>query len=91
MIKYPEVHSVESLHRQNIGFVLKLIKMFKYNKIDEFTNSTIPFVMIQTEYCLGGDLDIFINKNKHVDDLFIRFIDILIESIYILHERGFIH
>jgi serine/threonine protein kinase len=65
--------------------------MFKYNKIDEFTNSTIPFVMIQTEYCPGGDLDIFINKNKLDDNLVIRFIDLLIESIYILHERGIIH
>jgi serine/threonine-protein kinase ULK2 len=67
--------------------------MFKYNKIDEFTNSTIPFVMIQTEYCPGGDLDIFINKKHYEleDDLVIHFVDLLIESIFVLHERGIIH
>jgi serine/threonine protein kinase len=67
--------------------------MLKCNKVDEFTNSMIPVVMIQTEYCPGGDLEDFINQKYYElnDNLVIRFIDLLIESISILHKRGIIH
>jgi serine/threonine protein kinase len=88
------IHSsqFELINQINHPNVLKMKKMFKQER-KVFNNLSKSCVLIQMEYCDGGNLENFINtsNDKLNFKLVFKFIDSLIESICALHEKGIIH